>query len=101
MIRKLQENWDNKLWWPHSEALFALLLAAAQTGEPDLMDWYAKAHDYTFATFPNPDPAIGEWIQIRTRDGQPVDKIVALPVKDPFHITRAFLLILELLERRA
>lgn len=101
MIRKLRENWDNKLWWPHSEALYALLLGYEHAQAKDLMKWYWKVHDYAFRTFPNPDPSVGEWIQIRTRDGRPVDKVVALPVKDPFHITRAFTLCLEVLGRLA
>ena len=40
---------------------------------------------------------MGEWIQIRDRRGAPVDKVVALPVKDPYHVLRNLLLILELL----
>ena len=36
-------------------------------------------------------------MQIRMRDGRPQEKVVALPVKDPFHITRNLCLILELL----
>jgi N-acylglucosamine 2-epimerase len=38
-----------------------------------------------------------EWIQVRRRDGSPLDATVALPVKDPFHIARSFLLLVELL----
>ena len=33
------------------------------------------------------------------RDGSPQEKVVALPVKDPFHIMRNMILILELLSR--
>ena len=33
---------------------------------------------------------IGEWIQIGNRQGEPMEKVVALPVKDPFHIIRNF-----------
>ena len=47
--------------------------------------------------FAEDDPEIREWVQIRKRDGSPQDKVVALPVKDPFHITRNLILILELL----
>jgi N-acylglucosamine 2-epimerase len=43
---------------------------------------------------------VREWLQIRTRDGAPQDKVVALPVKDPFHITRNLVLILELLSEK-
>ena len=36
-----------------------------------------------------------EWLQVRDRNGRPLDRVVALPVKDPFHIARALLLVLE------
>lgn len=98
MIDKLRTAWDNKLWWPHSEALYALLLAHRHSGDPALLGQYDRVHDYTFATFPQPE---GEWIQIRDRAGRPEDKVVALPVKDPFHIPRAFLHIIRLLETPA
>lgn len=101
MVRKLRGNWSNKLWWVHSEALYALLLAYEQLGEPWMDEWYRKVHDYTFDTFPNPDRIVGEWIQIRDREGRPESKVVALPVKDPFHIARALLLAIPVLERLA
>jgi len=101
MIGKLKNNWDNKLWWPHSEALYTLILAYEHTREKKLWDWFQIMHDYTFKTFPNPDKAVGEWIQIRTRKGDPEEKVVALPVKDPFHITRVFIHIINCLERLA
>jgi N-acylglucosamine 2-epimerase len=97
MIRKLRNNWDNKLWWPHSEALYALLLGYQLSGVEEMMDWYWKVHEYAFRTFPNPDQSIGEWIQIRDRYGAPEEKVVALPVKDPFHITRTFILCMNVL----
>ncbi len=99
MIAKLKDNWDNKLWWPHSEALYTLALAYEQTRDTKLWDWFQRMHEYTFRTFPNPDKAVGEWIQIRNRKGEPEDKIVALPVKDPFHVTRVFIHIINCLDR--
>ncbi len=90
MIRKIRELWDKKLWWPHSEALYTLLLVHELTGESWALDWYERFHEYTFKTFPNPDKDVGEWIQIRNRKGEPDDAVVALPVKDPMHIIRAF-----------
>jgi len=41
----------------------------------------------------------GEWVQIRDRAGKPEDKVVALPVKDPYHITRAFMHAIQCLGR--
>ncbi len=93
------ETWDTKLWWPHSEALYSTFLAYALTGEQSHLKLYELAQDYVFRTFPNPDRTIGEWIQIRDRRGEPLDKVVALPVKDPYHIIRNLLLLIELLHR--
>lgn len=92
------DSWDMKLWWPHSEALYATLLSFVITGDKKMLRQHEMMRDYIFATFPNPDKNTGEWIQIRDRKGKPVDKIAALPVKDPFHILRNMLLIIELLE---
>jgi N-acylglucosamine 2-epimerase len=98
--RLVLDTWDTKLWWPHSEALYSTLLAYDLTGDEAFISLYERAHEYVFTTFPNPDQRIGEWIQIRDRQGKPMDKVVALPVKDPYHITRNILLILELLHQR-
>ena len=98
MTRQLS-GWDDKLWWIHSEALYTTLLCHFRTGDDTFLDWHDKVFDYTYRTFPNPDPEIREWIQIRQRDGSPQEKVVALPVKDPFHIARNLILILELLQR--
>ncbi|MFH5832047.1 AGE family epimerase/isomerase [Halalkalibaculum sp. DA384] len=92
------DSWDMKLWWPHAEALYATLLAYKITGDPRMYQRYTKMARYVFSTFPNPDTEIGEWIQIRDRKGDPVDKVAALPVKDPFHILRSMLLIIDLLD---
>jgi N-acylglucosamine 2-epimerase len=91
------DTWDVKLWWPHSEALLATLLAHRSTGEARFESMYRTIFDYVFRTFPNPDRTTGEWIQIRDRQGDPLDKCVALPVKDPYHILQDVLLIIELL----
>ncbi|MGM0838393.1 MAG: AGE family epimerase/isomerase [Bacillota bacterium] len=92
----IRDTWDTKLWWPHSEALYTLLLLYRHTKKEIFKEWYQRVADYTFKTFPNPDKQIGEWIQIRDRRGQPLNKVVALPVKDPFHVIRNFILIMKL-----
>ena len=101
MVRKLGSDWTSKLWWVHSEAIYALLLALEKLGESWIEEWFWRVHDYTLGTFPNPDKEVGEWIQIRDRQGRPENKIVALPVKDPFHIVRALALAIPVLERLA
>lgn len=90
------DTWDMKLWWPHSEILYLFPLLYKLTGDEEMAALYKKSSDYVFATFPNHE--LGEWIQIRKRDGTPEEKLVALPVKDPFHILRNFIKIVELTE---
>jgi len=91
-------NAEKKLWWPHTEALYALLLASRLTGEPWCMEWYEKVHQWSWAHFPMPEA--GEWWQRLDRQGRRTTELVALPVKDPFHLPRAATLIVELLEGR-
>jgi N-acylglucosamine 2-epimerase len=89
------DTWDTKLWWPHSEALYMTLRLYLETRDKDIKNLYLKTHDYSFDIFPNIE--IGEWIQIRDRDGKPMEKIVALPVKDPYHIMRNIILNIKIL----
>ncbi len=77
---------DMKLWWPHGEALYALLLAWDLTGRDDVAQWYEKVHDYTFQHFP--DPEYGEWFGYLNRDGSPVWTAKANGWKGFFHLPR-------------
>ncbi|HHV60220.1 MAG TPA: hypothetical protein GXX49_08055 [Clostridiaceae bacterium] len=97
MTKLVLNSWDDKLWWIHSEALYTTLLCYEKTGDEKFLEWHDKIFDYTFSFFPNPDRETREWLQILTRDGKPQEKVVALLVKDPFHITRNLILIIELL----
>lgn len=90
---------DAKIWWPHTEALYALLLAHEVSGEPWCMEWFQRVHDYAFSHYPV--PGYGEWRQKLDRRGQPISDTVALPVKDPFHLPRALIYCTEVLERLA
>jgi N-acylglucosamine 2-epimerase len=80
--------------------MYSSLISYFNTGDEEFFDWFERIFDYTYKTFPNPDRSVGEWIQIRTREGRPQEKVVALPVKDPYHIMRNVLLIIELLEKK-
>ena len=88
---------DSKLWWPHTEALYALLLAYEQTGAVWALDWFAKVHDYAFSHYPVAKH--GEWTQKLDREARPFTQTVALPVKDPFHLPRALINVIKVLER--
>ncbi|HKT10891.1 MAG TPA: AGE family epimerase/isomerase [Terriglobia bacterium] len=88
---------DKKLWWPHTEALYALLLAHHLTGEKWCIEWYEKVHEWAFSHFPMPE--VGEWRQRLTREGNPTSEVIALPVKDPFHLPRVAILIMHLMKK--
>jgi N-acylglucosamine 2-epimerase len=88
---------DSKLWWPHTEALYATLLAYEYARQPWCLEWYQKVHEYSFSHYPV--PVHGEWTQKLDRQGQPITEVVALPVKDPFHLPRALIYCIDVLER--
>ncbi len=88
---------DTKLWWPHVEALYATLLARDHCGEPWCLEWHERIRRYSFAHFPV--EAHGEWTQKLDRQGRRISETVALPVKDPFHLPRALLYCIDVLER--
>ncbi|MHB9036204.1 MAG: AGE family epimerase/isomerase [Armatimonadota bacterium] len=63
----VQYEWDMKLWWPHTEALYATLLAYVMTGDAKWEVWHRRVHDYAFDHFA--DPEFGEWFGYLHRDG--------------------------------
>ncbi len=92
-----EDKWDTKLWWVHSEALYALLLAYYFTGEQWCLDWYGKVHSYTFTRYPV--QGYGEWYQRLDRKGDHIGNISGLPVKDPYHVARAYINCIGCLEK--
>ena len=97
MTQQVLSGWGDKLWWIHSEALYTTMLLYARTEDETFWEWNQRIFRYTFEKFPNPNREVREWIQILKRDGTPQDKVVALPVKDPYHIMRNMILMVELL----
>lgn len=97
MLDKILNDWSNKLWWVHSESLYPSILDYSISKDKEFLEIYNKLHNYVFGIFPHQDESIDEWIQIRNREGRPEEKIVALPVKDPFHIMRNFIYITQTL----
>jgi N-acylglucosamine 2-epimerase len=89
---------DAKLWWPHTEALYATLLAWEHTGDRAFFGWHKKIWQLCLDHYA--DWKHGEWRQKLSRSLQPMDATVALPVKDPFHLPRSLILQIELLETR-
>lgn len=92
----LQLEHSMKLWWPHVEALYAVVLAAVQTGDPAWLPWLERLVDYTWAHFP--DPEAGEWFGYLDRQGRPTHTCKGGNYKGCFHVPRALLMIVQEIE---
>ncbi|CAH1782525.1 unnamed protein product [Owenia fusiformis] len=89
-------EWNMKLWWPHSEAMVALLMAYKETKETVYLDKFQQTYDYCWEHFV--DPKYGEWYGYCTRNGD-----VSMPHKGTqwkgcFHIPRSLLMCEQMLK---
>lgn len=95
-----QIEWDMKYWWPHTEAVYACLLAWALTGNPKWERWFDTLHEYSWSHFP--DPVHGEWFGYLRRDGSVANDVKGNQYKGAFHVPRFELnvaLLLDAIER--
>ncbi|MEZ5352134.1 MAG: AGE family epimerase/isomerase [Bryobacteraceae bacterium] len=95
----LQLEAPMKLWWPHTEAIYALVRAWALTGSAQWLGWLERVHEYTYHTFP--DPAHGEWYGYCDRAGKPSTSLKGNNYKGCFHVPRSLWLSIQALERSA
>ena len=73
----------------------ATACAYAHTRESWCADWHIRIRDYAFSHYPVPT---GEWTQWLDRYGN-MSETAALPVKDPFHLPRGLIYLMEILKR--
>jgi len=88
---------DAKLWWVHTEALVGTLLAYEHCRQNWCLEWHDRVREYSYAHYPVAKH--GEWRQKLDRRGRPISDVVALPVKDPFHLPRALIFCVKAIER--
>jgi N-acylglucosamine 2-epimerase len=86
----LQLESSMKLWWPHTEAIYALILAWSLTGEERWKRWLEKVDDYAFRHFA--DPEHGEWFGYCDQRGNLTHTLKGNNYKGCFHVPRALLL---------
>ena len=92
-----ENKWDTKVWWPHTEALYGLLLAYSISEEPWCLEWYKKVHDYSYSHFSVPGNA--EWLQRLDRYGKEISNLDVMPQIDPYHLTRSLIYCIDVLEK--
>jgi N-acylglucosamine 2-epimerase len=83
---------DYKPWWVQIEALVATSYAYLHTGEDWCLEWHDKVREYAYQHYP---VAGGEWTQWLDRYGRKAES-AALPVKDPFHLPRGLMYLIDL-----
>ncbi|MCM4170743.1 AGE family epimerase/isomerase [Arenibacter sp. TNZ] len=84
-----QLEWDQKLWWVHLETLVALSKAYEHTQNPEISQWYAKVHDFSWQHFS--DTEHGEWFGYLNRRGEVLLNLKGGKWKGCFHVPRAML----------
>ena len=93
----LQLESSMKLWWPHTEALYAVLLAHSITGDEKWLTWLERLDSYAYQHFA--DPEYGEWFTYCDRQGNLTHSLKGNNYKGAFHVPRFLLLSVQLLER--
>ena len=91
----LQLEASMKLWWPHTEALYAVLLAHSITGGEKWLTWLERLDGYAYKHFA--DPEYGEWFAYCDRHGNLTHTLKGNNYKGAFHVPRCLLLSVQLL----
>jgi len=93
-------EWNMKLWWPHTEAVYALMLAVEMTGESWCDEWFERVDAYTWLNFPDMERE-GAWFGYLDRRGERTHEMKGGRFKGFFHVPRALMLVAESARRRA
>jgi N-acylglucosamine 2-epimerase len=94
----IQRTWSTKLWWVHTEAVYTAALCAHEGSDRALAQTAADLWEYSRRVFSTNQRA-GEWVQIHDREGNVLNEVVALPVKDPYHVARDLMQLIQLGKR--
>ena len=86
-----------KLWWPHTEAIYASILAYTLTGERRWLPWIERLDRYAFEHFS--DPECGEWFGYCDRRGNRTSECKGNNYKGAYHVPRFLLYSAQAIER--
>ena len=92
----LQLEAPMKLWWPHTEALYALVLAYTETRDAKWLRGLERVDAYAFAHFS--DREHGEWFGYCDRSGKLTHTLKGNNYKGAFHVPRFLLFSLQAME---
>jgi N-acylglucosamine 2-epimerase len=94
----LQLESSMKLWWPHTEAIYALVLAYKLTGQQKWLQWLEKVDGYAFSHFA--DAKFGEWFGYCDRRGNLTHTCKGGNYKGFFHVPRFLLMSIQAIDRK-
>jgi N-acylglucosamine 2-epimerase len=93
----LQLEWPMKLWWPHTEAIYATLVCYLKSGGSDDLDRLRRVDRYIREHLV--DPEHGEWFGYLDREGRVSQRFKGGPYKGCFHVPRALWLSISAIDR--
>ena len=93
----IELEWDHKLWWPHTEALIAFLMAYEKTGEQEMWARFQMVAEYTMSHFKDQKRG-GEWYGYLNRNGKVTHNFKGGPYKGCFHVPRSLWMCVKILE---
>lgn len=82
-----------KLWWPHTEAIYACAMAFKRTADKRYLEWWRRVDSYSFRVFA--DARNGEWFGYCDRRGEVATPMKGGPYKGIFHVPRCLLFTLQ------
>ncbi len=92
-------NWNDKVWWPNSEALCCFAMAYGDTGIEKYGKMFELQHEFCKNYFY--DPKFGEWYSFLNRDGSVKNGDKGSNWKCAFHVLRALVFVYEAMKRAA
>jgi len=92
-----QLEWNQKLWWPHIEAMIACLKGFQLTGNEDCWKWFEKLYDYCWSHFV--DTQNGEWYGYLSREGELNLDLKGGKWKGCFHVPRGLFHLWQVMEK--
>lgn len=92
----LQLESSMKLWWPHTEAIYALVLAYQMTKDKRWLAWLEKVHEYSYSHFV--DREMGDWFGYCDRQGNLTHTCKGGNYKGFFHVPRFLLMGIQAIE---
>ena len=86
-----------KLWWPHTEAMYAWMLRYEISGQQADLERFKEVKEFAFFHFS--DPEYGEWFGYLNRAGETTHRFKGGLIKDAFMSQGHYIFCIQSLEK--